>query len=64
MNSRNKNVPRLILQNCRDEERVTKDVFYFDSLHFHFGAFSDRGSEHIIDHKTFPLEVEFSFVVT
>ncbi len=31
--------------------------YCFDSLHFHWGATNEFGSEHFIDNKSYPLEV-------
>ncbi|EAT37074.1 AAEL010894-PA [Aedes aegypti] len=40
-------------------------IFQFDSLHFHWGAASDRGSEHVIDsmtgRKRFAMEMHLVF---
>lgn len=46
----------------KDEARLIDeggmdDTYQFLQLHFHWGADSKRGSEHLIDGKKFPLEV-------
>lgn len=35
--------------------------FQFDSLHFHWGANSERGAEHVIDGRRFAMEVHLVF---
>ncbi|KAG8191249.1 hypothetical protein JTE90_003262 [Oedothorax gibbosus] len=48
----------------KDEARLIDeggmdDTYQFIQLHFHWGADSKRGSEHLIDGKKFPLEMHF-----
>ncbi|XP_065076572.1 carbonic anhydrase 2-like [Ochlerotatus camptorhynchus] len=36
-------------------------TFQFDSLHFHWGASSDRGAEHVVDRRRYAMEMHLVF---